>query len=88
MSHLRVRFDPLRPILAIFGGIIASDARAENDTPADAIRMLHQRAYCIVYQSSSASDILQVPPKNWQTLRLARSWHHRPGHRYGDGEAR
>lgn len=49
-------------ILAIFGGVISSDARAEIDTPADAIRVLHQRAYCIVYQSSSASKILSVPP--------------------------
>jgi len=49
-------------IVAAFGGLVSTGARAETDTLDDAIRALHSRAYCIVYRSSSASGILAVPP--------------------------
>lgn len=52
----------LLPIIAAFGGLAATGARAEIDTTADAIRALHGQAECIVYRNSDASGIVGVAP--------------------------
>jgi hypothetical protein len=59
-------------ILAALAGLISSPAHAEIDTTADAIRMLHRQAYCIVYRASKASEIVAVPPGSQAERKLLR----------------
>jgi hypothetical protein len=49
-------------ILAALAGLASSPAHAEIDTTADAIKMLHRQASCIVYSASKASEIVALPP--------------------------
>jgi hypothetical protein len=57
-------------ILAGLSGLVSSAARAEVDTTADAIRMMHRQASCIVYRASKASRIVAVPPGSQAERRL------------------
>jgi hypothetical protein len=59
-------------ILAALAGLISSAAHAEIDTTADAIRMLHKLASCIVYEAPKASNIVAVPPGSQAERKLLR----------------
>jgi hypothetical protein len=59
-------------ILACVTGLISTAAHAEIDTAADAIRMLHRQASCIVYRGSKASQIVAVPPGSQAERKLLR----------------
>ena len=59
-------------ILAALAGLISGAAQAETDTMADAIRMLHRQASCIVYLNSNASRIVAVPPGSEAERKLLR----------------
>ena len=59
-------------ILAALAGLISGAAHAEIDTTADAIRMLHRHASCIVYRASNASRIVAVPPGSQAERKLLR----------------
>lgn len=59
-------------MLVALAGLISGAAHAEIDTTADAIRMLHQQASCIVYRASKASRIVAVPPGSQAERELLR----------------
>lgn len=59
-------------ILAALAGLVSSAAQAEIDTTADAIRMLHRHASCIVYRASKASEIVAVAPGSRAERKLLR----------------
>lgn len=59
-------------LIFVCGGLLSAAARAQTDTPDDAIRAMHGRAACIVYRSASASDILGVAPGSEAERRLLR----------------
>jgi hypothetical protein len=62
----------LKLILVALAGLISSAAHAEIDTTADAVRMLHRQASCIVYRASKASKIVAVPPGSEAERKLLR----------------
>jgi hypothetical protein len=62
----------LKLILVALAGLISSATHAEIDTTADAIRMLHRQASCIVYRASKASTIVAVPPGSEAERKLLR----------------
>ncbi len=48
--------------VAAIGGVVSAPLRAQVDTQADAIRAMHRVAACLVFNESSISGILAVPP--------------------------
>jgi hypothetical protein len=62
----------LRLILVALAGLVSGAAQAETDTTADAIRMMHRQASCIVYRASRASEIVAVPPGSQAERKLLR----------------
>lgn len=59
-------------ILAASLALAPAAARSEIDTTADAIRMLHRQASCMVYRSSEASGIVALAPGSRAERRLLR----------------
>lgn len=59
-------------ILAALAGLVSGAAHAELNTTADAIRMLHRKASCMVYRNSNASRIVALPPGSEAERKLLR----------------
>jgi hypothetical protein len=59
-------------ILAVLAGLTSGAAQAETDTTADAIRMLHAQASCMVYEAPKASQIVALPPGSRAERKLLR----------------